>query len=662
MKINTPSILHNFIQKNQHKYPINQYQTSPLLFDTVAFSASNNTKNKYQQAKNEFIETLYRDKKIPTEDIKLIEEWIEPQTLNLVQKMYNDKNFPICQIYKVIGDINDNEKLQESAKQGYKYYTKMYNQAFNNPERYVNEKFADPQSMIMEFFDTQNAKILKLAALEDGELNDILIRKRLDKFQKYLSTIDKFYKTENYEILKKSLKCTNPDNTPLNPVQKVQLINLLESYQLTNANTTDIKNMAENGVINIKLLKNNLINEIMKLCGYDKNSIKQIPNDKLNSWDENFIYLLPKQLKYNNDSFSNIIKLANNHENFKDQILNRKNEFGKKNYLTKKLFKSSGLNYDKWINPAEHNNINLTITENDNRIINYGSHICYKSFLQDVNTLRNTKIKTFIDKKYPQFIQNDKFILPEEILQKDQYAFPKFVKNFYKELEPVWQRAEKNIKNPNPEIQKRALITRTIQSHLSTISESLLNIENQNNNTKNIDLKIKMWDRIPQKDLFQGNYSTCCIGIGETNSTAMPEYLLNTAFNMIEIIDKSSNKTIGNALCYYGLDNKNEPLFIIDNIEINNSYRLTEKSREKIRNSITQYAQNINKEICPDKNIPIYLGKNYNDVPNFDLEETNKSVNLLGKLQTDDIYLDAFGGWCSNHKKPSTLSLKICST
>ncbi len=662
MKIIKPPILHNFIKTNRYQYPVNQYQTHPRLFDTVTFSSTNNTNNKYEQEKNEFIQTLYNDKRIPIEDIKKIDEWLEADTLNFAKKMYNDDNFPICQIYKVIGDINSNPKMKQCAVQGYKYYKKMYNQAYTNPENYINEKFEDPQSIIMEFFDTQNTKILKLAALEDGELNDILMRKRLDKFRKYLSTIDKFYKNENYEILKKSLKCTNPDGSPLNPAQKVQIINLMESYQLTHAETTDIKNMAEKGILDIKMLKRNLIEEIMKICGYDKNSIRQIPNSKLYSWDENFIYLLPKQIKYNKDSFTDLIEMANKQENFKKQILNRQNEFGKTNYTTKRLFKSSGLNYNKWINPSKHNEILLTIKENDNRMINYGTYICYKSFIQDVNKLRATKAKTFIDKKYPQFIKDDKFNLPEDILQKNKNFFQKFVQNFNKEMEPIWQRAEKNVHSTNNETRNRAQTTRTIQSHVKTISESLSQIENENNTTKDFELTIKMWDRIPQKDLFQGNYSTCCIGIGEANGSSMPDYLLNTAFNMIEVIDNLTGTTIGNALCYYGLDSNKKPIFIIDNIEINNNYKLTDKNRENIRTAITQYAQNINNEICPDKKIPICLGTNYNDIPDYDLEEIqDEFVTLLGKLSSREVYLDAFGGWKNAIDEiRDNINLKLC--
>ena len=54
---------------------------------------------------------------------------------------------------------------------------------------------------------------------------------------------------------------------------------------------------------------------------------------------------------------------------------------------------------------------------------------------------------------------------------------------------------------------------------------------------RTLDLTIKMWDREPKKDLFQGNYSNCCIAIDKTNGHAMPDYLLNTSFfKKMEII------------------------------------------------------------------------------------------------------------------------------
>ena len=51
--------------------------------------------------------------------------------------------------------------------------------------------------------------------------------------------------------------------------------------------------------------------------------------------------------------------------------------------------------------------------------------------------------------------------------------------------------------------------------------------------------------------------------MGGGNGTAMPYYLMNTAFNMIELVDNESGKTIGNALCFFEKD-KNGKALITD--------------------------------------------------------------------------------------------------
>ena len=154
-----------------------------------------------------------------------------------------------------------------------------------------------------------------------------------------------------------------------------------------------------------------------------------------------------------------------------------------------------------------------------------------------------------------------------------------------------------------------------------------------------------MWDRIPQKDIFQGNYSTCCIGMNEANGSAMPHYLLNTTFNMIELVDNKTGSVIGNALCYMAVDENGSPMFIVDNIEIANSRKPSDAVGKEIRNSIVEYASKVVKEVTGKDDIPIYMGGSYNDVPIDDLPKEKGSVKLLGQVDCDDIYMDLFGGW-----------------
>ena len=150
-----------------------------------------------------------------------------------------------------------------------------------------------------------------------------------------------------------------------------------------------------------------------------------------------------------------------------------------------------------------------------------------------------------------------------------------------------------------------------------------------------------MWDRIPQKDLFQGNYSTCCIGMGAINGWSMPVYLLNTVFNMIELVDNNTGETVGNALCYFVKNDDNEPIFIIDNIEIRNSVKPSDEVGKKLRSAITEYAKNISHDVTGRDNIQILLGTSYNDLPVGDLIKSYSFMRTLGEELRNEVYTDA---------------------
>ena len=204
------------------------------------------------------------------------------------------------------------------------------------------------------------------------------------------------------------------------------------------------------------------------------------------------------------------------------------------------------------------------------------------------------------------------------------------------QLEDVWKRAESN-KGKNP----KASATLMIKDHIDERLTNLSNFKDSKNN-KSLDWTIKMWDRVPQKDLFQGNYSTCCIGIGKSNGEFMPTYLMNTTFNMIELVDNNTGKTIGNALCYFVKDKQGKPAFVIDNVEINNAVSLSRENSIKLRNSIAEYVSGLTETISGKDDIPIYLGANYNDIHCDDLAKKRVSMSLLGDTTPFVIYLDMF--------------------
>ena len=181
-----------------------------------------------------------------------------------------------------------------------------------------------------------------------------------------------------------------------------------------------------------------------------------------------------------------------------------------------------------------------------------------------------------------------------------------FTNDILQRLERVWAQAERNQKSNLPEIVKRAKYTLSIQEKLQGIASTAELIETKD--SKSMTLKIKMWDRFPQKDLFQGDYSDCCIKADGVNNDAIADYLLNTTFNMIEIIDTESNKVIGNALCYFALNKTSKkPVLILDNIELLKAYRTNPEQEIQLRTAIAEFAKNFAKKVAKGKNIDVYL-------------------------------------------------------
>ena len=124
----------------------------------------------------------------------------------------------------------------------------------------------------------------------------------------------------------------------------------------------------------------------------------------------------------------------------------------------------------------------------------------------------------------------------------------------------------------------------------------------------------------------------------------MPIYLLNTAFNMIEVVDNNTGETIGNALCYFAKNYDGEMAFVIDNIEIRNSKKFFGTNAIHLRDTIIDYANNIAKEVTNNPNPKIYLGTAYNDLPTNDLHLINTALEFIGTISANYTYSDVFYG------------------
>lgn len=524
-----------------------------------------------------------------------------------------------------------------------------------HPERYVNGNYSDKDRMInsvLRFFSKNKEQLQKFCIAYDKETLNYLLRQRFQTAKEYLNILSDF-SPEEILLLKRLSNSLNQNGKAFMPAQKLQFINLLAGYKNCGLSLDIIEENLESGCVNLGGLERILLSEILAKCGIDKETqYGKIPRERILSWNLEYAHLLAKEYEDGEDpgAISEIIEASTSFD-FNEYIHSSNLYYGEANKQTKSLFESLNMNYDKWEKPSDKDYVHFIVRDqNQEQLQQITSH-----FIEDVETLRRGPVKVFIDKQYPQCIQNGEFIIPEEYTA-SKGALKAFIEGFNKALEPVWARASKNIKNP--EKSQTARTTLTIKNHFEQRVKDIesLNLEKEE---KELDLTIKMWDRIPQKDLFQGNYSTCCIGMNEGNGWSMPVYLMHTAFNMIELVDNNTGKTIGNALCYFVTDNNNKPILVIDNIEIKNSDIPSKENQILLRNAITEYASRVAKEVCSRDDIEIIIGPNYNDVLIDDLPKVNKFVKFLGKICTDEVYTDLFEESLTNNLQENISGAKL---
>ena len=154
---------------------------------------------------------------------------------------------------------------------------------------------------------------------------------------------------------------------------------------------------------------------------------------------------------------------------------------------------------------------------------------------------------------------------------------------------------------------------------------------------------IKLLDRSAKNMLFMGNYTSCCTALNEEKGDSVPNYLLNTAFNVIEIVDKNG-KIAATSRIFMSTDVNDEPFLVVDNIEVSNKFRATlndDTSREFVKDVwkyIQKYAENLS-----DKHIPVYMSHKYPKIKLPDVPVGSRRIKLLGNTTKQKLYINTVG-------------------
>ena len=513
----------------------------------------------------------------------------------------------------------------------------------DNPELYVEGEYGSKEEMqnrIDGFLDSYLFELVETMKVFDKETTLTLLRERFSKAMIMLRKVSRFHEDfglEEIEILSMLINAKNIDGREFLPKEKIEFVDLVGVYRkyLPQEKCRNLAMMAYSKPEKVDILKiqNDILEFLFEKCNVDKKYIETMSDEERKHWINNCHHIF--QAKETLKDFGQIIKIAFECENFKS-YLNSKDNKKYNSYLDSLIFfGANNLDFNSWLNPNADDYVQFKTSDtSQDRIQQIISQI-----EEDFDTLLLcTPAENFINKHFSEFIESHRFFIPEKYQNKQ--ALETFLKSAYELLNKnVFKRAQRNIEDENNPYPK---ITLMIKNHLEQRFKDIEELDNTK--TKSLDLTIKMWDRDLKKDIFQGNYSSCCIGIGHINQSAIIDYLEMPMFNMIELIDNKTNQTVGNALCYFAQDNENKkPVFIIDNIEIAPKYKPSDKTSVELRNAIIKYCKNIIKSVGADDETPIYLGKKYNDIQSADLKTINKKIVLLENKE--QLYLDAFGGW-----------------
>lgn len=147
-------------------------------------------------------------------------------------------------------------------------------------------------------------------------------------------------------------------------------------------------------------------------------------------------------------------------------------------------------------------------------------------------------------------------------------------------------------------------------------------------------MSIFVWARNPDIDLYQGNYSPCCICIDSAHMGAestITDYNTDLGVQIINIYDETKNEPVTAAWCWIGKDEEGSPALVIDNIESNTMY--SANYSEQLTKELFDYLENYAKSIGVKK---IVLGKANNDLP---------TSGVLSKMKDDESKYDKLGGY-----------------
>jgi len=316
------------------------------------------------------------------------------------------------------------------------------------------------------------------------------------------------------------------------------------------------------------------------------------------------------------------------------------NEIQKHNQNVREAFQKAGINYDTWLSYPKTREFTVGVSAQEQEA-RFGSFTRELSEVM-INVLgsRRERKPGILPQEKTKGLWNSVFKKYGIKFQERELTIAKgklSPLDFQKPLEEVIAFLEKEMQS-NPQ---EALGTNL--DHLRNLFRLLPDLQKEAKQ-KGYQLQIKLWDRQPGYDIFQGNYTHCCIAVENFNRAAILDYLVDTGMNVIEVKDMNTNQTIAQTFVFMAENQEKETIAILDNIEINNDYRgLADAIRQQLFAYIADFVGALVKD--PRQKIDtVLLGTAYNDVGTEDLLSRTEVIKKIGGPGPQGTqYLDSFG-------------------
>jgi len=236
--------------------------------------------------------------------------------------------------------------------------------------------------------------------------------------------------------------------------------------------------------------------------------------------------------------------------------------------------------------------------------------------IQSFEVVKNAVFKTY-----------DEIVQLEEELKKVQEGTPverrKFIASNKAKTEKAKQRLKENMVKLEVRVEDfqkelRPLLTQALtadwaDSKVQEIQEQVgENMEHYNSDRTTLanlfaeregkmggkPMRIGLWNRNPDQDLYLGNYTDCCIRIDSAHMGAestIADYMTDLGMQIVAIYDEKKNIPAAVAWCWIGVNNNDRVAFVVDNIEANTTYSAAFKDQlqKQLKGYIEKYAAKI---------------------------------------------------------------------